>query len=136
MLFPNHYLLALPLLSTTAQAAFLYTSSYEGNVTTLNLTRRSGSKSTPYPDDYSLTTVSSIPCEADPSWLTLDSRNRRLYCIGEGLAGIKGAITVFKVQTNGILKGLTTTDIGPSAVNSVIHGALGNASAQDLVLAN
>lgn len=145
MLALNHYLttllLCFPFLTSAALFPRLYVSSYDGNVTTLVLAHNS---STSY--EYgrpiittiscNLTALSRIPCAADPSWLTFDSRHRRLYCIGEDLLGKKGGLTVFETLPSGELKALSTTDIGPGAVNSVLHDAPGNASVSALVLAN
>lgn len=145
MLALTHYfptlLLGFSVLTSAASFPRLYVSSYDGNVTTLVLTHDSSTsyeygRPTITTTSCNLTALSRIPCAADPSWLTFDSRHHRLYCIGEDLLGKTGGLTVFETLPNGELKTLSTTNIGPGAVNSVLHGGLGNASGSDLVLAN
>lgn len=135
------FLLGFHFLTSAAQFPRLYVSSYDGNVTTLVLTHRSSTsyasgRPTVTTISCNLTALSRIPCAADPSWLTFDPRHRRLYCIGEDLLGKKGGLTVFETLPSGQLETLSTTEIGPGAVNGMLHGVPGNASRSDLVLAN
>ncbi|MCJ1300825.1 hypothetical protein MMC08_003624 [Hypocenomyce scalaris] len=111
MLAPIFLVLAFPLFCL---ASTLYVSSYSGNVTSLSLTQ-SGNGT------YDLRTLSTIPCASDPSWLTFDQERRLLYCIGEGLAGLKGAITVFEAATGGLLEAIGMTETLAGGVSSVLY---------------
>lgn len=129
---PLHLLLTLPLLAT-AHHFTLYASSYAGNITTLCLTHQTTPPSTQ--TTYHLAPIYSTPCANDPTWLTLSPSRRHLYCIGEGLAGIKGGLSIYSTNFSGQLTPISSTDIGPGAVNAAAYGSP-IAAQQHLVLAN
>ncbi|KAF2229051.1 3-carboxy-cis,cis-mucoante lactonizing enzyme [Viridothelium virens] len=100
---------------TLGQATNLYVSSYNGSITTLELTSQNGS--------YQLRSVyENAGCSPNPSWLNLDQPHGYLYCQDEGLTVANGSLSSFSVAEDGELtlvdKAATIT--GP--VNSVIYG--------------
>ncbi|QPG94922.1 hypothetical protein C2857_007333 [Epichloe festucae Fl1] len=93
--------LASLLLAATAQASFLYVSSYDGYVTTLDLKGTSsgrGAARVPL-----LRSVSSTHgCGGSPSWLTLDKAGSTLFCADEGLTTRDGSIWSFETTRDGL----------------------------------
>lgn len=78
-------------LAAKAAATTLYVSSYDGNITALNLTQN-------YHGCYSLTPVSITNASApSPSWLHLDTDNHILWATNEGEPG-----TVTSYNTSGM----------------------------------
>ncbi|OLN97634.1 putative 6-phosphogluconolactonase-like protein 1 [Colletotrichum chlorophyti] len=112
----------LPLLLTSpAAATLLYTSSYSGSITTLNLTL-SGTNGT----QSTLRAISSSNgCAPSPSWLTLDQPNSRLYCTDEGLTTNHGSVSSFKTGLDGTLEQLAKIDTISGPVSAVIFGNKG-----------
>ena len=96
-------------LSVAAEAAsvtttHLWASSYDGTVTTLAL-KSFPKNNVNLTTTYSLTkTYSTTDCIFDPSWLTLDYSRQELFCIGEGLKGPYGGLTIFAASPDGELK--------------------------------
>ncbi|KAG8529046.1 uncharacterized protein KY384_005680 [Bacidia gigantensis] len=85
-------------LAATASATKLYVSSYTGNITTLDLAH--GSNGT-----HKLSLIDSTPgCAANASWLRIDSKNRNLFCIDEGIVSANGSLNSFKIDAQGALK--------------------------------
>lgn len=137
---PLILLAALPL--STAHISILYASSYTGNVTTLQLDHEYITQplppgtSTSTPEcNYNLRATSSVPCPGDASWLTLNPARNELYCIGEGLAGITGGLTIYAVAQGGRLLTTASEEIRAGAVNALVLGPP-LASGPQLVLAN
>ncbi|GAB0137897.1 hypothetical protein EsDP_00006150 [Epichloe bromicola] len=93
--------LASLFLAATAQASFLYVSSYDGTVTTLDLKGTSsgrGAATVPL-----LRSVSSTHgCGGSPSWLTLDKAGSTLFCADEGLTARNGSIWSFETTGDGL----------------------------------
>ncbi|KAM0327990.1 hypothetical protein ACHAQA_005389 [Verticillium albo-atrum] len=90
----------------------LYTASYSGIVTALNLTL--------HPDaDATLRLVSSsTACAPNPSWLTLDADASVLYCTDEGLSADHGSVSALNVSNGGLaLLGRVDTVIGPATLD-------------------
>ena len=93
----------------------LYVSSYAGTITTLNLTQS--------PDGTTLTLVAtSDGCSPNPSWLTLDSTNARLYCLDEGLDTLNGTLSSFEIQRSGALARLDKVETINGPVSAVVYG--------------
>ncbi|KAG5988699.1 hypothetical protein E4U43_004660, partial [Claviceps pusilla] len=80
-----------------AQASpFLHVSSYNGNITTLDL------GDMPTTGVPLLRTVSSTNgCAGSPSWLTLDRTKSVLYCVDEGLTAANGSLSSFATSAHG-----------------------------------
>lgn len=89
----------LSLATLQAAASFLYTSSYDGNISTLNLlTDAAGSES---PSSMKIVTTS------EPSWLRLDHANALLYCVDEGF-DTGGSLSALRTNDDGSLTALDT----------------------------
>ncbi|KAH9438998.1 hypothetical protein MCOR02_002581 [Pyricularia oryzae] len=110
-------ILALLALLPTVSSSILYSSSYGGSVSALDLTLASNSNLS------SLKVVSSTKeCSPDPAWLTLDSANSRLYCVGEGLNTRNGSLSAFATSPDGSLSLIKKVDTIGGPVSSVIYG--------------
>lgn len=114
------YSVAVLLTATQAAADLLYVSSYDGKVTTLNLTSVSG------PDrPRSIKAVAtSKGCGDNPSWLQLDHSAAVLYCIDEGFE-TGGSLSSLRTNEDGTLTSLNkvSTKVSPvSGVKFGIHG--------------
>ncbi|KAF5024504.1 hypothetical protein F66182_3444 [Fusarium sp. NRRL 66182] len=105
-------LLGSALFAAGGSAVNLFVAETNGNLTTLGLTE-SG-------DGYDLSVVSqSLDCGPNPSWLTLDSPNRVLYCLDRGGSrSTAGSLNSFSVDGNGAL-----TRVG--RVNAPLSGVAG-----------
>lgn len=111
-------LLAALAVLPAASSSILYSSSYGGSVSALDLTLASAS--TP----ASLKIVASTKeCSPDPSWLTLDSAQSRLYCVGEGLNSRNGSLSAFATSSNGSLSLVNKVDTIGGPVSSVVYGS-------------
>lgn len=107
-----------------AAAEFLYVSSYDGNVTTLDLTSAAG-----VDNPLVLKTVStSQGCGENPSWLQLDHANSVLYCVDEGF-DTGGSLSSLRTNNDGSLTSLDTAATIVSPVSAVLFGTNGLAMA-------
>lgn len=114
--------LLLAISHTTAER--LYVSSYDGKVTTLNLTSTSGSDS---PQPIS-TIATSKGCGANPSWLLLDHPSATLYCVDEGF-DTGGSLSSLRTNDDGSLTALNRVTTKVSPVSAVFFGTKGLAMA-------
>ncbi|KAM5378124.1 hypothetical protein ACJZ2D_004582 [Fusarium nematophilum] len=103
-------LLASALWATCCNAATLFVADSRGNLTTLDLT---GSK---------LSVTSKTPdCEVNPSWLTLDSPSRVMYCLDHGGSeSTEGSLNSFLVGNGGKLTHLDRVEAPLSGVSAEI----------------
>lgn len=101
---------------TPALAVNLYAATSDGNVTSLALANSNGS--------YSLSITSrTAECEANPSWLTLDSETRILYCLDRGATrGLNGSVNSFNVGPGGDLTRVGRTIAPLSGVHMDLFG--------------
>lgn len=128
-LLPRGFL-ALATFTLQASAAFLYASSYSGDVTTLNLTLAAPTPSRARcvgsvipPGSGSLVAVSSTDgCAGSPAWLELDYDNAVLYCSDEGLTKATGSMSSFRTTDDGELLLLNKIDTKQGPVSSVLYG--------------
>jgi 6-phosphogluconolactonase (cycloisomerase 2 family) len=112
------FMLAAAVLQTASAANLtnLYVSSYDGNVTSLSLTK--------YGSGYNLSiTFRDQSCAPSPSWLTWDKENRALYCLDEGNTTPNGSVTAYTAGTDGKLTMTQHLNLtAPAPVNGVIFG--------------
>ncbi|KAK3385164.1 YkgB protein [Podospora didyma] len=99
------------LLAAPASAEILFATSYNDHaVTSLHL------------NGSALSVVSkSYDCGSEPTWLTLDSSNKVLYCLNEGWGGA-ASITSYKPSADGILSKLNVLPVLKSPVASTLFG--------------
>lgn len=114
----------LSLATRQAAASLLYASSYDGKVSTLNLTDAAGSDS---PSAMKIVTTSK-GCGANPSWLQLDHANAMLYCVDEGF-DTGGSLSALRTNDDGSLTALDTESTKVSPVSAVFFGNHGLAMA-------
>lgn len=112
MLFPPFIAAALV---ATCSATKLYVSSYNGNITTLDLTNTNGA--------YHLAQIQSTDqCQQNASWLTFDATRHHLYCLDEGIVASNGSLNSFKVDhESGALTKLKNQMTLAAPVNSIIY---------------
>lgn len=113
---PTSKLLMLACLLAPSTATNLYVAMSDGVLSTLNLVFTESS--------YSLTNTSStLDCAGNPSWLTLDSDARILYCLDRGKTdALNGSINSFEIGNQGNLSRLHRVDAPLSGVYSEIFG--------------
>ena len=105
----------LAITASLCSATNLYVSSYNGSITTLQLTSQNGS--------YQLQSAyENSGCAPNPSWLNLDQPRGYLYCQDEGLTVSNGTLSSFSVSQDGNLTLLDKTNTITGPVNSVIYG--------------
>lgn len=93
----------------------LFTTNYEGLVTSLSLT---GTKS-----DLSLKPIATNKdCGPNASWLTLDLQRSVLFCLDESWAADNGSVTSFHVAGKGVLTKLDSVATLDSAIASTLIG--------------
>ncbi|KAF1983870.1 putative isomerase YbhE [Aulographum hederae CBS 113979] len=113
-MFSNSLIVAA--LAATGSATRLYVSSYDGNITSLDLGAG---------NSLSITSKST-DCGYSPSWLTMDSMNGILYCMDEGNASPAnsplGSVNVLKTDETGILKSMGKTDTIVGPVSAATYG--------------
>lgn len=105
------FLVGSTLLSAVScNAVRLFAADSGGNVTSLSLT---GSDS-----NYTLAATSkTTECQVNPSWLTLDSANRVLYCLDRGgSASTSGSLNSFSIEDDGTLSHIDRVDAPLSGV--------------------
>lgn len=117
-------LAALMLANSIAAADLLYASSYDGKVTTLNLTSAAGSSNPP----VMKTVATSKGCGDNPSWLRLDHANAVLYCVDEGF-DTGGSLSSLRTNSDGSLTSLNKVATKVSPVSAVFFGTNGLAMA-------
>ncbi|TQS33395.1 hypothetical protein Golomagni_06262 [Golovinomyces magnicellulatus] len=107
-----------------AAAELLFASSYDGKVTTLNLTSAAGSDKPP----AIKTVAAGGGCGDNPSWLRLDHPNAILYCVDEGYETGVG-LSSLRANDDGTLTPLNTVKTQASPVSAVLFGVNGLAMA-------
>ncbi|KAF4945906.1 hypothetical protein FSARC_14323 [Fusarium sarcochroum] len=121
------FLFGSALFAAYGNAANLFVADPSGNLTTLSLTE-SG-------NGYNFSIVSrTLDCGPNPSWLTLDSTNRILYCLDRGAStSTSGSLNSFSIDTNGALTRVGRVDAPLSGVAGEVvvtpSGARGYVSA-------
>lgn len=115
---------ALLLAVRQAAAQILYASSYDGKVTTLNLTSANAGGS---PQPIKSVAVSTV-CGDNPSWLRLDHANAILYCADEGF-DTGGGLSALRAADDGSLTELARVATKASPVSAVLFGEHGLAMA-------
>jgi len=102
-------------LAASSMAVNLYVSSYDGNITSLDLTQN-------YYGSYVLTATSvTITSAPDPSWLTIDSKNRILYATNEAWGLPNGTITSYNISDSGQFVGIDHHEMIAGPVNSAFY---------------
>ncbi|KAJ3486821.1 hypothetical protein NLG97_g6537 [Lecanicillium saksenae] len=114
----------LSLAAREAAASLLYASSYDGKISTLNVTDAAGSDN---PSSMKIVTTSK-GCGANPSWLRLDHANALLYCVDEGF-DTGGSLSALRTNDDGSLTALDTEATKVSPVSAVFFGNHGLAMA-------
>ena len=109
-------LYATLVLTPSAVAQVLYAATSDGNLTTLALTSTNGT--------YSLSiTHKTAECATNPSWLTLDSEKRILYCLDRGNSRVtNGSLNSFSVGEGGNLTRVARTVAPLSGVHMELFG--------------
>lgn len=121
MMLPYLTVLVAATATTAAAAAIarpttLYATHYNGNIYTLHL----------HPNGSLTTDSAQKACGDMPSWLTLDSSTRTLYCSDEsGSPSKNGSLTSLAVQDGGYLSERAKTVTPGGGVNSVIYTSSG-----------
>jgi 6-phosphogluconolactonase (cycloisomerase 2 family) len=107
-------ILGLAFFIASSYAMILFAAHSDGNVSTLALDYHG--------NNYNLTVTSVTPdCEGNPSWLTLDRKNRLLYCLDRGAtSAVAGSLNSFSITANGTLNRIARA----SAPLSGVHGQL------------
>lgn len=127
MRYPSLELLLGSACIATCTATTLFAADSGGNVTTLALT---GSR-----DNHILAVTSTTAdCEVNPSWLTLDSASRVLYCLDRGgSSSTSGSLNSFSIDADGVLSRIARVNAPLSGVAGEIvtshSGARGYVSA-------
>ncbi|KAK2590031.1 hypothetical protein QQS21_012284, partial [Conoideocrella luteorostrata] len=121
-------LTATPLSLLLAAAAaiqatsFLYVSSYNGKVTTLDLNGARSTSGRAVGTVPLLKAISSTDgCAESPSWLTLDRAKSTLFCIDEGLTSQNGSLSSFKTNADGSLTWLDKVGTLGGPVSGVLY---------------
>ena len=95
----------------------LYAATSDGKVTTLALENSNGTLSLSV-------TSETAQCATNPSWLTLDSENRILYCLDRGNARTaNGSLNSFEVRPGGNLTRVGRTIVPLSGVHMDLFGS-------------
>ncbi|KAJ3537515.1 hypothetical protein NM208_g6277 [Fusarium decemcellulare] len=95
----------------SCNATTLFVADSGGNVTTLSFTKNGLSITSRTPD-----------CEPNPSWLTLDHKDRVLYCLDRGTPNVStvGSLNSFSIGKNGTLDHLARVEAPFSGVAGAI----------------
>ena len=109
-----HSAYLLPAFLAMTRAARLFATTYNGTVDTLTLSKDS--------DKYTLAHSASITaCGEQPSWLTLDSVAKVLYCANEA-DDPSGSLTAFAIGDDGTLAPQAVAKTVGGDVNSQLYG--------------
>ena len=119
---------------SSSTSMLLYSASYNGYITTLNLTLIGTSCGGAMGGDgVCNATLEALDfadgCWPDPSWIELDHANSVLYCSDEGLSTPKGSLSSFRTTASGTLEPLDKVDTIKGPVSSIIFGDGGKALA-------
>ena len=92
----------------------LFLISYRGTISTLALSEESS-------PEYSLREIATTrACEPNPSWLSLDTRRRILYCTEGGMVTGTGALKAFHIQPNGTVTEASTVQVPKGAAHHIL----------------
>lgn len=108
-------LLLISGLASICAASRLYVSSYDGNITTLDVTTSASG--------VSLMWVNATDgCKPKPSWLELDSKTSTLYCIDEGdWDSTESTVSSYRVNQDGSLIQNSKIPIPAGGVSSTVY---------------
>lgn len=110
LLFAN-LLAHLTLLAASCNAVTLFAADSGGNVTSLSLTIGNGRNSS------LIASHKTTECKTNPSWLTLDSTNRILYCLDRATNSVaNGSLNSFSIGNTGDLVHIDRTSVASSGV--------------------
>lgn len=103
--------------AASCNAATLFVADSGGNVTTLSLTK--------YRHEYALSVISkTADCGPNPSWLTLDRRDRVLYCLDRGAStSTSGSLNSFSIDSDKALSRVARVQAPLSGVAGAIVAA-------------
>jgi len=95
-------------------AATIFVAGYDGFVRTVQLSTEGSSSK--------LTLVNQTDgCKTNPSWLTVDIENHRLWCLDEGFVAGFGTLNQFDIEDNGILTPVQHRNVSASPVHSKLY---------------
>ncbi len=100
----------------------LFLISYEGTITTLGFSREAPRQ------DALCVLASTRACEPNPSWISLDTGRRILYCTEAGMETGKGALKAFRIEPDGTITE-TSSIVTPHGAAHHISYNSGNALA-------
>jgi 6-phosphogluconolactonase (cycloisomerase 2 family) len=107
----TNLLAQLTMMVASCSAATLFAADSRGNVTTLSLTIGTGN------DSSLVASHRTTDCATNPSWLTLDTPNRILYCIDRATNSVvNGSLNSFSVGPDGALAHIDRIPIASSGV--------------------
>ncbi|KAF2674554.1 hypothetical protein BT63DRAFT_419841 [Microthyrium microscopicum] len=107
-----------------SKATRLFVSSYEGTVTTVELTLSDASTFSKHPALTIHKTASNEDCGDSPTWLSWDSKRRTLYCLNEQIDTSKGraaTLTQYNVGSDGQF---SDNKIRPTFAGGPVHGVV------------
>jgi hypothetical protein len=110
-----HFLTLFAIVSHCS-ASHLFVASYNGIVSTLDLSQSLDTTS------YTLNVIAaSSGCAGNSSWLTLDKPRGLLYCLDRGLTSANGSLNVLEIQENGVLVPVDRIPTPVGAASSVLY---------------
>ncbi|KAH8602447.1 3-carboxymuconate cyclase-like protein-like protein [Bisporella sp. PMI_857] len=108
--------LALFLFIAPSAATRLFVSSYDGNITTLDLSHN-------YHGFHALKSVAVNSVTGSyPSWITLDAKNQLLYVVDEAWPSQNGSVTSYKISSDGKLSAIANQ----TTLNGPVHALIYN----------
>lgn len=93
----------------------LFLISYQGTITTLGLFEG------PSPHDSLRELATTRACEPNPSWLSLDTERRLLYCTEAGMVSGTGSLKVFDIQPDGRLAKTSEVQTPKGAAHHIVY---------------
>lgn len=105
-------LLSVLLASSSASATFLFSTSYNDH--SLNILSYNGSSLSALAKNYD--------CGSEPTWLTVNTAKRALYCLNEGWGG-NASITSYSIESNG--SSVRTREVLPTLKSPVASTLFG-----------
>lgn len=89
----------------------IFVAGYDGSVRTVNLKEQNGK--------FSLTEVNKTDgCKTNPTWLSLEAEQQRLWCLDEGWVTGNGSINTFDVEEGGVLRHTQRRSVSAGPVQS------------------
>jgi 6-phosphogluconolactonase (cycloisomerase 2 family) len=97
-----------------AKPTNIFVAGYDGFVRTVQLTGEGSSSK--------LTLINQTDgCKTNPSWLTIDFPNHRLWCLDEGFVAGFGTLNQFDIEDSGVLKPVQHRNVSASPVHSKLY---------------